>query len=38
MVRFQSTTHEDEDKELDKLIYQLHSLSVQDYAYAKAYA
>jgi len=38
MVQFQSTTREDKDKELDELIYQLHSLSVRDYAYAKAYA
>jgi len=37
MVQFQGTTYEDKDKELDKLIYHLHSLLVQDYAYAKAY-
>jgi hypothetical protein len=37
-VHFQDHSHEEEEKELDDLIYKLHSLSVRDYAYKKAYA
>ena len=37
-VRFQDSSREEEEKELDDLIYKLHSLSVRDYAYKKAYA
>ena len=37
-VQFQDNSHEEEDKELDDLIYKLHSLSVRDFAYKQAYA
>jgi hypothetical protein len=37
-VRFQGQSHDEEDRELDELITQLHSLSVRDPAYARLHA
>ena len=36
-IQFQDNSCEEEDKELDNLIYKLHSLSVRDFAYKQAY-
>ena len=37
-VRFQGLARKEEDRELDELIMQLHSLLVQDTAYARLHA